>query len=230
MTDTAAILSSLTSNTGVSAAANAKSQIAGTFDTFLKLLTTQLQYQDPLSPMDSNQFTQQLVQFADVEQSIATNKNLESLVNFALANATSSAVGYIGREVTAGGSMASVGEGGGAAWRYTLPITAAETKIAIKNASGTVVYEGKGELGKGEHTFTWDGRTSQGGQAPAGTYTITIAAKDAGGNDIAATPTIKGIVKSVDISDGTPILNVGGMAIKLANVISISEAPAAQNN
>lgn len=226
MTDTATILSSLGSSAGPSAAATAKTQIAGTFDTFLKLLTTQLQHQDPLSPMDSNQFTQQLVQFAGVEQSIATNQNLETLVNFALASATSSAVGYIGREVTAGGETAAFTQAGGAQWHYTLPRGAAKTDISIVDAAGNTVYKSQGEIGQGEHVFDWDGRTLKGGQAPAGNYKIVIDAKDAGGNSIAATATVKGIVKSVDIDNGVPYLNVGGLSLRFGDVISVSAAPA----
>jgi len=230
MTDTSAILSSLTSNTGTPASSKAQSQIAGNFDTFLKLLTTQLQYQDPLSPMDSNEFTAQLVQFADVEQSIAANKNLESLVNFALASATSSAVSYIGREVTAGGDAATLNAGGSAQWHYTLPRAAGTNEISVVDAAGNEIYNSQGELTTGEHAFDWDGRTSGGGTAPAGTYRIVIKAKDAGGNDIAASPLIKGIVTSVDISEGTPLLNVGGMSLKLSQIVSVGTAPPTTTN
>jgi flagellar basal-body rod modification protein FlgD len=226
MTDTSAILSSLSPGAGpASSATRAQSQIAGNFQTFLKLLTTQLQYQDPMSPMDSNEFTAQLVQFAGVEQSIATNKNLENLVNFALANATSAAVGYLGREVTAGGETATLGSEG-AHWSYTLPRAAASNNITIVDTAGKVIYKGQGAVTQGEHTFAWDGRTSTGQAAPPGSYKILIAAKDPGGNDIAVAPQVKGVVSSVDIEGGTPMLNVGGVKLKLADVISVGAAPA----
>ena len=211
---------------GSSAAATSQTQIAGNFDTFLKLLTTQLQYQDPMSPMDSNQFTQQLVQFASVEQSIATNKNLESLVNLTLASATSNAVGYIGREVTAGGDTASLTDAGNAEWHYTLPANAAETDIVVTDGAGKPVYAGKGETAKGEHVFTWDGRTSNGNTAPPGNYKIVISAQDPGGNQLGIEPVIKGIVTSVDIQNGTPMLNVGSMSLKLTDIISVGAPPA----
>lgn len=211
-----------------SAAATAQTQIAGNFDTFLKLLTTQLQYQDPMSPMDSNQFTQQLVQFASVEQSIATNKNLESLVSLTLSNATSNAVGYIGREVTAGGETANLGTDG-AQWHYTLPMNAAHTDISVMDSAGKVVYQGQGDLAKGEHVFAWDGRTSNGGTAPAGKYKISITAKDSGGNELSVSPMVKGVVTSVDIENGTPMLNVSGMSLKVTDIISVGPAPAAAN-
>lgn len=210
----------------MSAAQRAQTQIAGNFDTFLKLLTTQLQYQDPMSPMDSNEFTAQLVQFASVEQTIATNKNLESLVNLTLASATSNAVGYIGREVTAGGATATLSAGGGAEWHYTLPANAASTEIAIVDGAGKVVYTTAGDVTKGEHVFTWDGRMSNGQTADPGSYRIVIGATDPGGNELTVEPIVKGIVTSVDIESGTPMLRIGGMSLRISDIVSVGAAPA----
>jgi flagellar basal-body rod modification protein FlgD len=228
MTNAAAALASLTpAGSAPSAASGAQQQIAGNFDTFLKLLTTQLQYQDPMSPMDSSQFTSQLVQFAQVEQSIAANKNLESLVNFSLANATSAAVGYIGREVTAGGDTETLAsDGSGAQWHYNLRTNAAETDISVVDSGENVIYRGQGDLAKGDHIFSWDGRTSSGGTAPAGSYKIAITAQDRGGNDIVVDPIVRGVVSSVDIVNGAPVLIVGGASLKISDVISVGPAPA----
>jgi len=157
-----------------SAATDAGVKLAANFDTFLKLLTTQLQYQDPLSPMDSNQFTQQLVQFSGVEQAIASNKNLEKLVNFQLSNATSTAASYIGKQVTAGGDTAQL-TGGSARWSYTLGANAADTQIEISDLAGHVVYKTSGQTTMGEHIFAWDGRASDNSIVPDGTYKISIA-------------------------------------------------------
>src|SRR3954470_17819141 len=98
--DVTSVTAASTSATSTSAAASAQKQLAGNFDTFLTLLTTQLKNQDPLSPMDSNQFTQQLVQFSQVEQQINANKNLESLVSMSKAQGATSAVGYLGKTLT----------------------------------------------------------------------------------------------------------------------------------
>src|SRR5262249_10208809 len=83
------------SSSGVGAAANsnAASQLAGNFDEFLKLLTTQLQHQDPLSPLDPNQFTQELVQFSSVEQQIQTNTSLSTLISLQQNAQVTSALG-----------------------------------------------------------------------------------------------------------------------------------------
>jgi flagellar basal-body rod modification protein FlgD len=228
-TSLSALTNTSTSDTTTSAAQTASNQLAGNFDTFLKLLTTQLQYQDPMSPMDSNEFTQQLVEFAGVEQSIDTNSNLEQLVNFGLANATSTAAGYIGKEVTAGGDTSSLANGS-ATWNYTLGTNAASTQITISDLSGQVVYSGAGETTAGAHSLTWDGRTNDGGTAPDGTYQISIQATDAGGNQIATSTNIQGTVSAVDIVNGQPMLNVGGISLPISGITQISQPTQTTSN
>jgi flagellar basal-body rod modification protein FlgD len=220
----ASALNSLTqSSTSQSAAQAAGQQLAGNFDTFLKLLTTQLQYQDPTSPMDSNQFTQQLVQFASVEQQVNANSNLEKLVNLSLASSTSSAAGYIGRQVTAGGDSAQL-KNGQAHWNYTLGAKSTDTAITVTNSAGDVIYETKGATTAGGHTFNWDGRTSDGKTAPDGTYNIALKAIDNGGNKITTTTNVTGIVTAVDIQNGAAMLNVGGLEVDPADITSIAPA------
>jgi len=227
----AATLNSLTQtsagSTAQSAAQVAGQQLAGNFDTFLKLLTTQLQNQDPTAPMDSNQFTQQLVEFAGVEQQINGNNYLQQLVNASLAGSTSSAAAYIGRQVTAGGAQAAL-TNGSAHWSYTLGANAASTVINITDAAGDIVYTTSGALTSGAHTFTWDGRTNDGSStAPDGTYSIQVAAADSGGNKITADTSITGTVSAVDIVGGKPALKINGLDIDPADVTVIS-APTTQ--
>src|SRR5712675_2430466 len=83
-----------------SGAVTAQKSLSTNFNTFLTLLTTQLKNQDPLAPMDSNQFTQQLVQFSQVEQQINANKNLESLISLTKARGAIDAVSYLGKKLT----------------------------------------------------------------------------------------------------------------------------------
>ncbi len=223
-----AALNALTQNSAASQSASqiAGQQIAGNFQTFLKLLTTQLQYQDPTAPMDLNQFTQQLVQFAGVEQQINTNSNLEKLVNYSLANSTSSAASYIGRQVTVGGDNAQLA-GGQAQWAYSLASDATDTAITVKNAAGDVVYQTKGATSAGAHTFAWDGRQNDGTTAPDGTYAITIKSTSGNGQEVASTTSVTGTVSAVDIQNGATMLKVGGLDISPAEIISISAPPSA---
>src|SRR5258706_3924220 len=113
-----------------SAAQRAQKQLSTNFNTFLTLLTTQLKNQDPLSPMDSNQFTQQLVQFSQVEQQIDSNKNLESLISLTKTQTTTNAVSYLGKTLTITDGTAAL-QNGAAKWAYSLPSDAASTKLMI---------------------------------------------------------------------------------------------------
>ena len=101
-------ISQLGANPAAAASEVAGAKLAENFDTFLQLLTTQLQHQDPLSPMESNEFVAQLVQFSEVEQAIASNKSLEKLIDLQNTNQATAAIGYIGQTVEAAGSGAHV--------------------------------------------------------------------------------------------------------------------------
>src|SRR5665213_1167428 len=90
--------SSATSGASSSGSSSALS-FTSNFNTFLTLLTTQLQNQDPLSPMDTNTFTQQLVSFSEVEQQIDTNNNLQNLIQLQTANEAISALPLIGDQI-----------------------------------------------------------------------------------------------------------------------------------
>src|ERR1700745_1994530 len=106
------------SATAAAAGSNAMQQLSGNFQTFLTLLTTQLKNQDPLSPMDSNQFTQQLVQFSQVEQQINSNKNLEDLIALTKSQSATNAVSYLGKTLTLTDGTAAL-QNGTANWTYS---------------------------------------------------------------------------------------------------------------
>lgn len=179
-------------------AAGAKS-LAQNFDTFLTMLTTQLKHQDPLSPMDSTQFTNQLVQFAGVEQQINANSNLEKLIGATGMNTHAQAVNYIGRVVEADtdqvplqGSVDTVSTSiqlanGTSTFKYSLAEQATSTQLRIKDSDGNVVRTLVGELNKGIHQITWDGKNSAGETMTTGTYTVEPVVVNAAGNSVATT-------------------------------------------
>src|SRR5215831_6422021 len=155
-TPVSSIAPSAAASTG-SAAQDAQKSLSANFDTFLTLLTTQLKNQDPLSPMDSNQFTQQLVQFSQVEQQIHSNQNLESLISLTKANSATTAVSYLGKSLTLTDGTAPL-MNGEAKWAYSLDNDASTTKLVVTDATGKIVYAGTGETTSGMHAFTWDGK------------------------------------------------------------------------
>ena len=201
-------------------AAESQTTIAENFDAFLNLLTTQLQNQNPLEPLDTNEFTAQLVQFTSVEQSIQTNKNLEQLVALSVTNAFTSAVDYIGKTVVATGDAAQL-TGGAATWNYDLSAPAPETTITVYNSAGIPVHTEVRPANSGNNTFVWNGQLQDGTQAPEGTYTISIDAKTAEGNTVGVSTEIEGVVQAVDLTGSEPILTVNGQEIALSNIKAI---------
>lgn len=213
------------SSSSTSAMASSRATIADNFETFLSLLTTQLKNQNPLDPLDTNQFTQQLVQFTGVEQQLKTNEFLEAMMNSTQNSNNAQAVSYIGKQVTTSGVQADLIDGQ-AAWSFNLKDRSEDITVTIKDSAGNVVYTHKGAAGAGANSFTWDGVGSDGKKRTSGTYSIQIAARDAAGSVIPATTEGSGTVTGVDLTDKNPVLLVGSARIPLANVVSVRLPPA----
>ncbi len=203
---------SLNSNQSV-----ATQQLAGNFDTFLTLLTTQLQNQDPLSPMDSTQFTQQLVEFSSVEQQMNTNTNLQSLIALSMSQQASAAVNYIGHTVVMTNGMGSLANGK-VDWTYNLSAPSAGTTLTVTNAAGHVVYTTSGSTTAGNSDFSWDGQDANGNQLPDGQYTLSVSATAQDGSAVSSTIASKALVTAVDMSGSTPQLILSSMEIPLSDV------------
>ncbi len=197
-----------------------RSTIAQNFDTFLSILTTQLRNQNPLDPLDTNQFTQQLVQFTGVEQQLKTNDFLEALLLNTQTTARSDAVSYIGKEVEASGQTAELKDGG-AFWTYNAAANVANATVTIKDAKGSIVYTETGSLNAGAGSFLWDGKGSDGNIRPDGVYTIEIKGTNLSGNTVAVSTNSVGVVTAIDFSGKEPILTVGKNKILLKDVTNV---------
>ena len=200
------------------------SSLSTNYNTFLTLLTTQLKNQDPTSPLDTNQFTQQLVQLTGVQQQLLSNQLLQQLVTQSgSGTGAASAVGLIGKTVTADTAQGTLA-GGKVAWGYSLPSTAASATLSVANAAGTVVYSAAApDLSAGSHPFTWNGVDSAGRQlADGGVYTLSVAASDASGAAVAATPQISGVVSAVQTAGGQTVVQVGGSTAPVSSITSVS--------
>jgi len=201
---------------------NAAAQLSGNFDTFLTLLTTQLQNQDPTNPMDSNQFTQELVQFSGVEQQINTNNNLQTLISLQQGNAGTAATSYLGKTITVTNGQAAL-QDGEADWSYALGSSAVATTLTVTNSAGQVVYTTPGETAEGQHDFSWDGEDSSGNQLPDGAYTLTVNGTDSTGAAVTSAIASEGVVNEVNMTTGTPQLMIGQMAVPLTAVSAIND-------
>ncbi len=187
-------------------AAQSRNRLSDNYDTFLVLLTAQLQNQDPLAPMDSTQFTQQLVQFSQVEQQIRTNEQLEGLAGQYQAASAGAALSYLGKDAIIEANETYLA-GGQANWAYDLDGTASSLTVQVKDRQGRVVYESTVQpKTEGEHLFTWDGKKDDGTTAPDGVYTLSIEATNAAGDDIAHTTTVRERIMGVDFSGTTPVV------------------------
>jgi flagellar basal-body rod modification protein FlgD len=195
--------------------------LAGNFQTFLTLLTTQLKNQDPLTPLDTNQFTQQLVQFASVEQQLKTNDQLTTLVSLQQTTQATQALGFVGKTASVDGSTAALTQGA-ATWKLSVPINSNVT-ISITNSTGQTVFSGNALVNAGDNQpFNWNGRANDGTQLPDGQYKLTATAADGAGNSVAVSTQIQGIVNSVDLTKSPPLLSIDGQSFTVNQVKSIS--------
>jgi flagellar basal-body rod modification protein FlgD len=183
--------------------------IADNFQTFLTLLTTQLQNQNPLDPLDTNQFTQQLVQFAGVEQQLKSNEQLKSLIEIQKSAQATQALVYVGNTVAIDGSKAQFDTK--ATWNFQSEKATTAT-VTITNSTGQTAYTGAYSLQQGNSSFVWDGRGNDGVQWPAGTYTLSATGKDSAGNNVAISTEVQGVVDSVDLTSSPPLLSIGGQS------------------
>lgn len=207
----------------VDSAATGRARLAESFDTFLSLLTTQLKNQDPLSPMDSNQFTQQIVQMTGVEQQLLTNDLLKKLVGNT-GNGVATAVSLIGKDVRATSDTTAI-SGGKAEWIYKLDRAATDVKLEVIDSAGRVVHVvAPTGNGAGDHALSWNGRDQSGAQLPnGGVYTLRISAKDGSGATVPATAYVQGRVTGVEQAAGQTLITINGGQVSWEKVTTIRE-------
>lgn len=198
MTDLSSIISSVNTS---STTTSSSQTLSADMNTFLTLLTTQLQYQDPLDPMDTAEYTNQLVQYSNVEQAIQTNAKLDNLLSLSIYNLGVQAAGYVGKTVQVLGDMMPL-DGGVAKSTYTLSKNVESCTITVKDTDGNVVYTAQGETSAGAHDFVWDGKNSAGEQLPDGVYQISVSTTVPNGESAASvTTTVFGRVTGVASDD-----------------------------
>lgn len=224
--DSTSTTTAATTASSKSTAATDQTKLTGDLNRFLTLLVTQLQNQDPLQPLDANQFTLQLVQFASVEQQINQNANLEKLLTAQSESTMASAVGYLGARVEVAGSALPL-QNGSADASYTLPEQAAQAVAVVQNAAGNTIFSEAVDTAAGRHAFHWDGTTSAGKRAADGTYSLHIVAKSKTGEALTATQTWSGQVTGLGNGSAGTLLRIGSGSVQLADVQSITRPDAA---
>jgi len=219
-------LSQTNTNAGSSSSA---SQLAQNFDTFLTLLTTQLKNQDPTSPMESDKFTDQLSQFAQVEQGIQSNKNLEDLLAMQGQQRQLSALSYVGAQIEAVGDTNWREEGESLTYKYNVAPEVPRLQLQIQDQSGKTIYSEELEDVSGLQTFSWDGKNNSGVEQDPGAYTLVVSPMAANGDsflDEKGKPAsvaigIVGTVDSVDIDDSDIYLRMGDVSVPFSTLTNV---------
>jgi flagellar basal-body rod modification protein FlgD len=231
MTTTTA-LSNTTPSTPTSGTAKDKTTFGNNFDQFLKLLVTQMKNQDPMEPMDASEFTNQLVQFAGIEQNIKSNTLLEKISGNQTSGLLRESASYIGQTVSIKSDKLVRGDDTTpSTFTYTNDKKYTNAKITILDNKGKVVRTLDALSGEaGLKTITWDGKNTQGLPVPAGQYTLRavgVTKTGNGLNDQTTTnleTTTTGMVNSAGVEGGKIMLNVNGVPIAEDKVISISKS------
>lgn len=195
-------------------------QLSEDLNSFLYLLTTQLKYQDPLSPMDSSEFTNQLVQYAEVEQTIQTNSYLETIILQNNMGMSSQAVSYMDQVVQAQTSYVPL-QDGFAKFAYITDADATSCTVAVQDSDGNFVKTFTGELPAGRHVVDWDGTDNDGQKLPDGAYKIVVTATAADGSDVGVTTTAYGKVTGVAYDGDLIALGMGDVVVNMNSVLAI---------
>ncbi len=203
--------------------ANSSAQLADDFSDFLNLLTTQLQNQDPLSPMDSTEFTNQLVSFAGVEQQINANSKLDSLVSLNLGSSFSSSLNYVGKDVSYLSSESYFDGAAPVKINYSIDGESVNTTVNIFAEDGTLILSKPVGNSEDATEFIWDGKDENNVTQPMGTYTIRVDALDAENAALTTTTVVSGAVNGIETQNGSTFLLVGERAVSLGNIIKVSE-------
>jgi flagellar basal-body rod modification protein FlgD len=218
----AAAQSTSSSSSTSSSDSSSLTSITGNLSTFLKILTTQLSNQDPTDATNTDQFTQELVEFAGVEQQINTNTKLENILTEIKSNGITPLLSYVGKTVQVSDDSQVLVQDGSAKFSYTLTDAATSVKMTIKNSSGNTVTTLTGTGQEGSNLVTWDGTDSRGNQVDDGLYTLTITAKNSSGDSLTASDiSLIGVVTGIETSGTTTTLSVGDANVSASDITAV---------
>lgn len=216
------ILSTAANLTGAAPSA-AMAKTSGDFNMFLKLLTTQMQNQDPLDPMQTSEYTQQLVQYSQVEQTIQQTDTLKSILARLSTQDMAQASGFIGREAVFASAQSGLSASAPASWSYRAERPVASLVATITDAAGKVVDSRTLDASGTEGRFAWNGTAVSGATLPEGAYTLALLGKDNAGNEVKVDVSSVGMVRDVTTGSGGISLGVNGIALPASALVKVTQ-------
>jgi flagellar basal-body rod modification protein FlgD len=201
------------------AGSTALNSLSANFGDSLKLLMTQLQNQDPTSPLDTNQFTSELVQFSGVEQQINTNTSLTQLIQLTQAGEVMQASAMTGKRVTVSSDHVPLQNGKGTI-QFDAP-AAEPVAIAIYSDTGAKLRDATLMATKGSNTWTWDGSDGSGHTLPDGSYKVAVAGMSSDGTTSALPFSVVGMATSVQNQSNSIKLQLGALSVDFSKVQSV---------
>ncbi|WP_445193729.1 flagellar hook assembly protein FlgD [Sphingomonas sp. Tas61C01] len=204
------------------ASSTAMAKSSQDYNMFLKLLTTQMQNQDPLKPIESTEYASQLAQFSQVEQTIQQTTTLNNILAQLSTQSLSQATGLIGNTAQFASDVAGLSDKTPPSWGYTVERTVASLKGTVTDDKGKIVATLPIDKLDRTGTVTWNGKLASGEQAPAGAYKLAIAATDFGGSDVPVTITSSGVVSEVVSTANGVTLGVNGVQMSIASLVKLT--------
>jgi|HubBroStandDraft_1064217.scaffolds.fasta_scaffold31402_2 flagellar basal-body rod modification protein FlgD len=198
---------------------NPLASLSSNFGDFLNLLMTQLQNQDPTSPMDANSFTSELVEFSSVEQQIDTNTSLTQLIQLTQAADVTQSSALLGKQVTVQSTQIPLQNGSGSL-SFTAP-TAEPVSITVQNANGITLQQANVNATQGANTWNWNGTTSGGQTLPDGAYTVQVTSGAPGAAATSIPFTVVGTATGVTTQNNTVNLQLGALSVPFSAVTSV---------
>ncbi len=198
-----------------------KSAIGADFNMFLKLLTTQMQNQDPLSPMDSTQYTQQLVQYSQVEQSVQQTETLKNILSRLSTQDLSQGASFIGKDAVFSSTVSGLGTKP-ASWSFESNPAMTAGTATVRDATGATVFTRSLDNPGTAGNFSWDGTMADGTKAPNGEYSLSIRGIDAVGRPVTPTINSTGTVTDVSARNGILSLGVNGVPMSIDTLVRLS--------
>lgn len=212
------MIPAIAASAAAAAGGTAIKALSGNLQDFLGLLMTQLKNQDPTSPLDTNQFTSQLVEFASVEQQINQNSSLTKLIELTQGNAVLQSSAMVGKQVEVASDQLALQSGLGALSFNTA--AAQPVRVSVLNQAGVAIREADVASKAGINTWTWDGRDSAGRQMPDGAYRVAVTTAGANGPAQAVPFSVLATATGVQKTDSGMQLQLGALSVNMSAVRS----------